>query len=297
MSTVFISDIQELKQYETAKALLSEKKVPYKEKTLYGNVRVIIIANKDAGMLTRGVHNGKRGSDNFYYLPNGRVVLIQNGYGFSGRGMPHSRSTYAKVYTINNERDADAEKLFDPDLKNNSFKHKTVSEMEKILPDLITEPKDSDQPNMSVAQKAIAAKNLLFELNNRKLTIKQISSKTHELTEILDELQLDTEDLDATSVKLELIIIGDEAIFTGKRKELLERHIKYGEYGTGELCKKILADELKRTPEDFYLNIEQKIEHYTRMEENSNSDEEASKYADYCALYVSVLYILNSEKL
>lgn len=305
--TIFLKDIEGLRNFEPAKALLTAKNVPFKERVFPNGIRAISITNTDAKILTTGIGHGIRGGNHFYYLPGGDYVLIENGYGFNGRGQPHSRSTRASVFHHNGERYRDAEKEFQ-DYGKTEFKDMTVSQMEAILksktfemagpvvkiPKAVKKEKTAAAP-VSTLENARAAKTLLGDLNRRNFPSKQTLSKTASLTKILEEMNLDTEDLDETARELELIIIQEEVSYTGARRELLERHVKYGENGTGEICQRLLDSEVNKPAEEFYKEVEQKVDFFTHKEENSNSDADAQKYADICSLYVSMLNILDNE--
>lgn len=133
--TIFLEDIKELKNYDECKLHLVKCSVPFKEKSFANGIKSLHIKNSDTRKLTRGVDYGKRGGSHFYYLPNKTCIIIQNGYGFNGRGMPHSRSTDAKVFDFNGERNRDAEKEFL--FNSETFIDKTVAQMEAIIKEKI----------------------------------------------------------------------------------------------------------------------------------------------------------------
>lgn len=128
----FIEDIEELRDLEKAISLFESKNISYKTKEFKNGIQVLTIDNPSASRLSSGCNYGKRGGTHFYYLPNNMVVYIHNGYGFSGVGMPHTRTTYSKVFGANEEASRELKNELNTNI-NDEFIDNTVAKMESIL--------------------------------------------------------------------------------------------------------------------------------------------------------------------
>lgn len=127
--TTFLNEMSETKKLTDLINLCENNQVPFEQKNLTDNIVVIKIKNTDMSKLTYGIKYGKKGEFKVYYINNCDVLLISNGYGFSGRGDPVRRSTFAKIVT---ESTKDLVCLLN---KKSDYYGKTVREMEKIIKD------------------------------------------------------------------------------------------------------------------------------------------------------------------
>lgn len=125
---MFVSDNQEIHNLSEFLELCSTKEVAFEKIQITDKITRLKIPNKELHKLSYGVKYGKKGEYKLYYLNESHLIIVKNGYGFSGVGEPHKRYTRAETFT-------EIHKPFVSNELNNSkiYSGKTAREMETLI--------------------------------------------------------------------------------------------------------------------------------------------------------------------